>query len=168
MFDLLRRRRSIRSYKNRPIEPEKIALLKEAELRAPSSRSIMPWRFIFVTDKEVLYRLSIAKEDGSQFLKGASLGVVVCADETMSDVWIEDCSIAAIILQLAGLELGIGSCWVQIRNRKTRDGKPSESYVRGVLGIPDNMRILMILSMGYPDEDLPPVSIEDLDFWKAT
>jgi len=127
MLDILRKRRSIRRYRSKDIEPETIELLKEAALRAPSSRDIKPWRFVFVTDKALLEKLSRAKESGSSFLKGAALGVVVCADEDESDVWIEDCSIASIILQLAGISLGLGSCWIQIRNRMYSDNISSRS-----------------------------------------
>lgn len=114
MLDILRGRRSIRRYKDREIEAEKIEWLMEAALRSPSSRGINSWRFLFVTDKATLAELSKAKESGSSFLKRASMGVVVCAAQGESDVWVEDCSIAAIILQLAGCSLGLGSCWIQI------------------------------------------------------
>ncbi len=113
MIDILRKRRSIRTYKEREIDPDTINKLKEAALRSPSSRGINPWMFFFVTDRAKLARLSEAKEHGSGFLKGASLGVVVCADEKQSDVWIEDCAIASIILQLAGQELGLASRYVR-------------------------------------------------------
>ena len=75
MLDILRERRSIRRYKDREIETEKINLLKEAALRSPSSRGINPWRFIFVTDKTKLEELSRAKESGSSFLKGEDLDI---------------------------------------------------------------------------------------------
>jgi len=114
MLDSLRERHRIRKYKGRQIETEKIELLKEAALRSPSSRGINPWRFLFVTDKSKLEELSRAKESGSSFLKVASLCVVICAAKGESDVWGEDCSIASIILQLAGQSLGLGSCWIQI------------------------------------------------------
>jgi nitroreductase len=81
MLDILRKRRSIRKYVNKEIDPETIELLKEAALRAPTSRDIKPWGFVFVTDKTLLEKLSEAKKSGSGFLKGASLGVVVCRRE---------------------------------------------------------------------------------------
>ena len=109
MLDLLRKRRSVRKYRDEDIEAEVVELLKEAALRSPTSRNFRPWRFVFVTDRGKLAALSRAKESGSSFLAGARLGVVVCADEGESDVWIEDCSIASIILQLAGQSLGLGS-----------------------------------------------------------
>ncbi len=166
MLDTLRRRRSIRRYKDKEIEPEKIELLKEAVLRAPSSRGINPWQIVFVTDIVLLEKLSQVKEHGSSFLKGARLGVVICADESQSDVWIEDCSIASIILQLTALSLDLGSCWIQIRNRMHSDELSSEDYIKRTLNLPENTRVESIISMGYPDEEKMPVAKEKLDYNK--
>ena len=163
MLEILRDRRSIRRYKDRQIEEEKIEQLKEAALRAPSSRGINPWRFVFVTDKPMLEKLSSAKESGSSFLKGAALGVVVAAKQGESDVWVEDCSIASIILQLAGCSLDLGSCWIQIRNRRHSSSMSAEDYVKQTLGLPDEFLVECIISFGYPDEVKRPVAAADLE-----
>jgi nitroreductase len=117
MLEILRKRRSIRQFKKDRIAPAQVDALKEAVLRAPSSRAIKPWKFWFVQDADLIGKLARCKEHGSAFLKAAPLAVVVCGDETVSDVWIEDCSIAAIIVHLAAVGLGLGGCWIQIRNR---------------------------------------------------
>jgi nitroreductase len=169
MLDILRERRSIRKYKDREIETEKINLLKEAALRSPSSRGINSWRFLFVTDRSKLEELSRAKESGSSFLEGASLGVVVCAAQKESDVWVEDCSIASIasiILQLAGQSLGLGSCWIQIRKRMHSSNQTSEDYIKRVLSLPENLSVLSMIAFGYPDEDKRPVLKEQLEYEK--
>jgi len=162
MLDTLRKRRSVRKYKDEDIEPEVVELLKEAALRSPTSRNFRPWRFVFVEDRLKLEALSKAKPSGSSFLAGARLGVVVCADEDESDVWIEDCSIASIILQLAGQSLGLGSCWIQIRRRMHTDIETSEDYVKGILGLSEKMRVESIIAFGIPDEEKAPVPSEDL------
>jgi nitroreductase len=166
MLDILRKRRSIRRYKDREIEAVIIEQLKEAALRSPSSRGINPWRFLFITDKARLEALSRAKESGSGFLKGARLGVVVCANDDESDVWIEDCSIASIILQLIGQSLGLGSCWIQIRKRMHSDRQSAEDYVKEILHLPESMRVESMIAFGYPDENKPPVPKEELDYEK--
>lgn len=166
MLDILRARRSIRKYQARPIEEDRIDLLKEAALRAPSSRGVNPWRFSFVTDRSKLEELSQAKESGSGFLKGAALCVVVSAEEGHTDVWVEDCSIAAIILQLAGCSLGLGSCWIQIRNRKHDSGQSAEDFVKRTLSMPENYRVECMIAFGYPDEDKQPHSGEQLEYEK--
>ena len=108
VMSLIRKRRSIRRFLQKPVEVAKIDVLLEAALRAPSSRGINPWEFIVVTDQDLLERLSEAKHHGSNFLKDAPLGIVVCADPAKSDVWIEDNSIAAIYIQLAAEFVGSG------------------------------------------------------------
>ncbi len=162
MLDILRKRRSVRKYKDENVDPETIDLLKEAALRSPTSRNFRPWGFIFIEDERVLESLSRAKPSGSSFLKGARLGVVVCADEDESDVWIEDCSIASIILQLAGQSLGFGSCWIQIRKRMHSDSQTSEDYVKATLGLPEKIRVESIIAFGHLDEEKSPIPAEEL------
>ena len=116
-LSLIEKRRSIRRYLPWPVEKEKIDVLIEAALRAPSSRGFNPWEFIFVTDRDLLKTLSTTKKHGSSFLRNATLGIVVCADEKKSDVWVEDASIASIFIHLAAESIGLGSCWIQIRKR---------------------------------------------------
>ena len=166
MIGILRERRSIRNYQDKDIEPEKIEKLKEAAVRSPSSRNFNPWRFVFVTDSGLIEKLAKAKEHGSDFLAGAPLGVVVCGEEEKSDVWIEDCSIASILLQLTAQSLDLGSCWIQIRNRDHSEEQSAEEYVRKQLEIPDKYRIESIISIGYPAERREGVPESELEFNK--
>ncbi len=166
MLSILQERRSIRKYKPDRIKEHLIETLKEAVLRSPSSRGINPWEFIFVDDSELLSKLSEAKPHGSSFLKHAALGVLVCGDETKSDVWVEDCSIASIILQLAAQSLGLGTCWIQIRNRKYNDSTTSEQYIQQVLNIPEHIKVESIISVGYPDEVKEPHPKSSLEYHK--
>jgi nitroreductase len=166
MIDLLRNRRSIRKYENKAIEERHQEILKEALLRCPSSRGFNPWTFIFVDDPELLRLLSGAKAHGSGSLAAASLGIVVCGDETKSDVWVEDCSIAAIVAHLTAHSLGLGSCWIQIRNRPHSDEKTAEQYVQDLLGIPAPLRVEAIVGVGYSAESPIPVGKERLEYAK--
>jgi nitroreductase len=166
MIDLLRTRRSIRQYEKKAIDKESLEIMKETLLRSPSSRGINPWTFIFVDDPEVLKELSKAKEHGSSFLKGAALGIVVCGDETQSDVWVEDCSIASIVAHLTAHSLGLGSCWIQIRNRPHSKGKTAEAYIQELLGIPKSLKVESIISIGFPAENKTPIPTEQLDYKK--
>lgn len=162
MLEAVRNRRSIRHYQDRPIQPADIELLQEAMVRAPSSRNQQPWRFVFVSDRGTLKALSRAKPSFGEFIGGAGLGVAVCADSSVSDCWIEDCSIAAATLQLAATSLGLGSCWIQIRARQNEDGRPAEEYVREVLDLPQELSVLCLISVGYPAEAKPPRPAESL------
>lgn len=162
MVELLRKRRSIRAFSAEKIVPETVGILIEAALRAPSSRGINPWEFILVDNPETLRALSTAKQHGSQFLKNAPLAVVVCADSSKSDVWIEDCSIAAIIIQLTAVSLRLGSCWAQIRDRRHDDDATAEAYIQQLLGLPAHIKVECIVGMGHPAEDKQPVPAEKL------
>ncbi|HEX9974977.1 MAG TPA: nitroreductase family protein, partial [bacterium] len=138
--------------------------LIEALLRSPSSRSLNPWEFIFVTDQKLLTLLSEAKPHGSSFLKDAPLGIVVCADPQKSDVWIEDSAISAIIGQLTAESLELGSCWIQIRERLYSKEKTAEDYIKACLDIPAHMKIESVIAVGYPNENKSPHPKGTLDF----
>lgn len=162
LMELLRRRRSVRRFLPEPIAPEKIAILKEAVLRSPSSRNFDPWEFIFVTDPVLLDKLSRLKPHGAEFLRDAALGIVICGDESVSDVWVEDCAIASILAILAAQSVGLGGCWIQVRKRFYDPAVPSEEYVREVLGLPDRMRVLSIVGVGHPAERPEPLLEQNL------
>jgi len=165
-LSLIQNRRSIRRYLPNPIEAEKIDILIEAALRAPSSRGFNPWEFIFVTEMNVLEKLSKVKQHGSSFLRYAPLGIVVCAETAKSDVWIEDASIASIFIQLAVESVGLGSCWIQIRERMHDKEKTAQAYVADLLNIPPNLRVESIVAVGYPEERKAPHSKENLQYDK--
>jgi nitroreductase len=164
MIDILRTRRSIRKYEKKPVDERSVDVMKEALLRCPSSRGINPWTFVFVDDGDLIDKLSRSKEHGSAFLKGAPLAIVVCGDETKSDVWVEDCSIASIVAHLTAHSLGLGSCWIQIRNRNHSGQRPAEDFIQELLGLPKSMRVEAIVAVGFPGESKSPVPAEQLDY----
>lgn len=168
MIDLLRERRSIRKYTEKSIEADKIELLKEAALRSPTSKNNKPCEFIFVTDKNLIHSLSESKPHGAAFLKNAPLAVVVCADETKSDVWVEDCSIASVLLQLTAQSLDLGSCWVQIRRRPHTDVQSAEEYIQDLLNLPAHIKVASIIAIGYPEQKRTPISFDELEFGKIS
>ena len=155
-MSLIRERRSIRRYLEKDLEDEKISMLIEAALMAPSSRNLQPWEFIVVTDRDSLGKLSRAKPHGALFLRRAPLGIVVCADPERAETWIEDSSIASIFIQLAAQSLGLGNCWIQIRDRMHDDMKSAERYISELLGIPEKMRVEAIIAIGYPGKKKQP------------
>lgn len=164
MLDILYKRRSIRKYKQKFVEEEKIEQLIRAALLAPSARAIYPQRFIVINDKDLLAKLSRSREHGSSFLKDAPLAVVVLGDSSLTDVWIEDTTISAIILQLEAKSLDLESCWIQIRNRNHSSNKTSEEYIQELLNIPPDIKVQCIISIGYPDEEKSQRTEQDLDF----
>ncbi|MBU2514319.1 nitroreductase family protein [bacterium] len=165
-IELLRNRRSVRKYQDKPVEKEKLDLIVEAMLRAPSSRGFNPWEFIIVDDPVMLEKLSRSKSHGSSFLKDAPLGIVVCADNTV-DTWVEDCSIAATFIKLTAESLGLKSCWIQIRDRDHSDYKSARDYIAELLGVPSNLNIEVIISIGYANEEKAGHPKEKLQYEKV-
>ena len=84
-----------------------------------------------------------------------------------SYVWVEDCSIASILVQIVALSLGIGSCWIQIRNRMHNKETTSEKYVQRLLGIPEYVKVESIISIGYPAEEKAGIPKEKLQYNKV-
>jgi nitroreductase len=166
LLRLLEKRRSIRKFHSKPLKGDEVDALTEALLRSPSSRGRNPWEFLVVTDRELLGKLALAKEHGSAFLAGAPLAVVVCADPQRSDVWVEDCAIASILVQLTAESMGLGSCWAQIRLRPHGDGRSAEDYLRELLGLPDRFVVASIIGIGHPAEARAPHSKESLEYEK--
>lgn len=153
VLNLLRKRRSIRKFTDQPVESDVIDALIEAAVRTPTSRGRNPWDFIVVTDQDMLGNLGRAKEHGSSFLAGAALAIVVSADATKSDTWTEDCSIAAMVIQLTAEELGLGSCWAQIRLRPHDAECSAEEYLKDLLGLPSTHTVECIIGIGHPAEE---------------
>ncbi len=162
MLDLLRERRSIRKFLGKKIPQPIIENLKEAALRSPTSRNRKAWKFWFVQDKNLLHQLSAAKAAGSTLIANAPLAIVVGAERGETDVWVEDCSIASIVLQMVAQEEGLGSCWVQIRKRFDAQETSSEHIVQSLLNLPETTAIESIIAIGYPDEEKASILKEDL------
>ena len=97
MLDLLMNRRSIRKYKDKAIEKDKIQKLLKGVLTSPSGRNIRPWELIIVDDKDKLALLGASRGGASRALTNAPLAMVILADPNATDVWIEDASIVSII-----------------------------------------------------------------------
>lgn len=154
---LLFNRHSIRKYKNETLDPESVKQIIEAGLLAPSSKSSRPWQFVIVEDKQTLQCLSKCKAAGALPISGASMAIVICADPEKSDVYIEDCSVAATFMQLQATALGIGSCWIQIRDRYDSSGEPAQNLIKGILNIPDFLQIVQVITLGISNESRRPV-----------
>ncbi|MDO9508881.1 MAG: nitroreductase family protein [Thermovirgaceae bacterium] len=166
MLEILRKRRSIRKFQDRPLTREQKGALEEAILRAPSAKNLKSWEFIMVDDKEILQKLSEVRGGSSSFLAGSSVAIVVLGNEEVADTWVEDASLAAIIAQLTATSLGLGSCWAHIRNRDHSPQKTAEDHVRELLDISRPFRVVCVIGIGHPAEEKLPVPKEELPFEK--
>lgn len=152
MLDLLKRRRTVRKFKEEKIPRDTIEKIIKAGLLAPSSKDKRPVDFVVVEDRDTMMRLRKCKAKGANGLDTAVCAIAVIADSDLSDVWVEDASIASILIQLEAEAQGLGSVWIQMRKRQSDFGE-SEAEVRNVLNIPENYGVLSIVALGYKDEE---------------
>lgn len=160
--ELLKQRRSYRRFSDEEISGDDVQLLLRAALMSPSSMNRQSWHFVVVDDKMALEKLSDAKDHGATFLRDAPMAIVILGEPLENDCWVEDGSIAATSMLFQAEELGLGACWIQIRNRGLSDGTMAEDVVRGILDIPEEMRVLSIIAFGHPLERLPEHDEEQL------
>ena len=153
IFQVIRNRRSIRKYKDTPVEWEKIKQLLDAARLAPSWKNMQCWRFLVLTGMEKREALLAAFPDdnpGKKAIASAPVVIVVCADPAESgvengiDYFVADTAIAFEHLCLAAHALGLGSCWM---------GLFDEAVVSRALGIPAGVRVVGITPLGYPDQE---------------
>lgn len=164
---LLLQRRSIRKFREEPLTSDETRLILEAALLSPTSKNRHSWEFIAVEDKEMIARLSQCKPHSATFIADASLAVVVVGNPLESDAWIEDASIAAINMQLQAEELGIGSCWVQVRNRSYVDTVSSGEYINDLLDIPMPLEVLCVIAFGRKEKERLPADLDNLHWEKV-
>ena len=160
--DLVQLRRSHRKFTDSELDGDDVKMIVRAGLMAPTSKGQRNWHFIIVDEKDTIEKLADAKDMGSQFMKGAPLTIVVIGDPQQNDCWVEDGSIAAISMQLQAEELGLGTCWVQMRGRGLSDGTSAGNIIRGILGMPDNYDVLCVLAVGHKADERKPQNEERL------
>ncbi len=163
---LIMNRRSTRKFSGKPLEAVEVEKIMKAGLLAPSSKRKNPWQFVVVEDKEMLKNLSMCKPQGAAFLEGCSMAVAVLGNVMESDAWVEDASIAAIFMQLQAEDLGLGSCWCQIRGREHDEDTGAADYVRSLLGIPYQLEVLCILGFGNKERTSKPRDESSLQWEK--
>ena len=160
--DLVQQRRSHRKFTGEEVSAEDVKLILRAGLMAPTSKGQRAWQFVVVDDKTDLEKLSDAKDLGGQLIKDAALAIVVLGDPMQNDCWVEDGSIAAISMQYQVEELGLGSCWVQMRGRGLSDGTSADTVIRGVLDIPENLSCLCVIAVGHKADERKPQNEDKL------
>lgn len=151
VLDAIRGRRSVRSYQQVEIEPAKLESVLEAGRLAPSANNIQEWKFIVVTRPDVKRQLVNAAV-GQRFVAEAPAVIVACATESEKVMtcgqyaYTVDLSIAVAYMTLEAYELGLGTCWL---------GAFKENEVKKLLEIPDDVRVVALLTLGYPKENPP-------------
>jgi nitroreductase len=140
-------RRSIRKYTDEPVGEEDVKTLLEAAMAAPSASNRKPWQFVVVTERQTLGALAEAHPHGKMLFE-APLCISVCGDLTeMERYWVQDCSAATENLLLAVTALGLGAVWLGIYPKEDR-----VAAVREILGLPETITPLNLVSIGHPAE----------------
>ena len=154
VFEAVKTRRSIRRYKARPVEKEKLTKILEAARLSPSASNNQPWHFVAIADKETRERLFPAYN--RDWFVTAPVIIVACATPSEAwsrqdgeEYWKVDVAIAMQSMVLVAHELGLGTCWIAAFK---------EEKVKEVLGIPDETRLIAMTPLGYPIEEKQPVS----------
>lgn len=163
MLTTILHRRSVRQYTDEQIPEEKLNAILYAGLAAASSKNRRPWEFIVIRDKDMLNKLSDCRSGAGNLLGKCDTAIVVAADSELVDVWVEDCASAITQMHLTADALGVGSCWLQVRLRKTSDGtRDTQDIVKELLGIPDKYSVMAILTLGMPASHPGARSVNDL------
>lgn len=148
VMEALRKRRSVREYDGTAIQKDILDLVLEAGLTAPSGRNLKPVEFLVVEDEDTLRYLSQCRKAGSQLIENAGAAILVAGDENTSDTWVEDAAIAMAYMHLAADSLGLGSCWVQIRDRENAEGEDAGKILQEHFDIPAHVHPVAILALG--------------------
>ncbi len=143
-------RRSVRSYTDQDVEPEKIEAILEAGMAAPSGKNGQPWDFIVLTRREILDEMA-ERLPYAKMLREARVAIAVCADRTKSPYWYVDCSAAAENILLAAHALGLGAVWTATYPYRDR-----MDVVKELCGLPGSYDSLCVIPVGYPAREARP------------
>ena len=157
-IDIIKRRRSVRSFNDKNISEDDITTILQSAMSAPTARNQQGWRFIVVDDKGILQNISNNIEHG-KMCKDANTAIVVCydvSDEMGELYWIQDASAATQNILLSASALGIGSVWVAVHPREAKI-----DYVKKQFKLPKNIEPLCIVALGYKDDFLKEIDRYD-------
>ena len=142
----IKTRRSIRKYKDVPVPEDKLAMVLEAGRLSPSAGNRQPRKFVVVTDLEIRHKL-VPLARNQEFIGQAGAVIVACAPDPSLKWHMVDIAIALDHMSLAAHELGLGTCWV---------GAFDPAQVAELLGIPDEVKVVLLMPVGVPDMEGTP------------
>ncbi|MCX7653946.1 MAG: nitroreductase family protein [Fervidobacterium sp.] len=161
ILEVVQKRRSIRLFSEKDIPDEILYNIVKYSLLAPSGRNLKPVELVVIKNKDTIKKIMKTREGAFSFLKTAPVCIVVTANQE-SGTWISDSSIVASYIQLLAVNFGLGSCWGHAHERY-HDGKAVEEEIKTILGIPSNFGVLCVIGMGYPSEEKPFHTLEEVD-----
>jgi nitroreductase len=152
-------RRSIRHYTSQPVSDQQVETILRAGMAAPSAGNEQPWHFLVIRDRKTLTALSESHPYGAM-IQEAPVAIMVCGDMTRvkhKDYWPQDLAAATQNMLLTAHDLGLGSVWVGVYPRESR-----QADVKRVVTVPENIVPFSILPIGYPAEEKPAEERFDL------
>jgi nitroreductase len=158
VLEAIQKRRSIRKYSERPIEEDKLLRVLEAARLSPSASNQQNWKFVVVRDPDKRAMLMDAALQ-QLFVGQAPVIIAACSTKPQGMMtcgqprYTVDLSIATAYMILEAAEMGLGTCWL---------GRFDENKVKSILGIPEEIRVVTMFPLGYPDESPPPRSRKKL------
>jgi len=141
LLEVIFKRRSIRRYKRQPIPDDVLKNILEAGRLAPSANNLQPWHFIVVTDQKL--KEGLISGIWNRFIKDAPVVIVGCGDKRSKWSTV-DVAIALENMVIAAAAQGVGSCWI---------GDFDEGKVKRLLNIPNHLKVVAMITLGYPDEE---------------
>lgn len=154
IIDAIYARRSIRQFQEKPVEKEKLTILLQAAMAAPSAMNFRPWEFVVVTKADTMKKIRSTLMFGRH---NAPTAIVVCGNLSIfkkplaSRFWVQDCSAATENILLAAVGLELGTVWLGVH--------PIHNYeklISNILNLPDHVIPLNVIYVGYPAEEKPP------------
>lgn len=156
-LEVVEKRHSVRKFADKPVEKELIDTIIRIAETAPSSKNTRSSAFMIIEDRDTIAAISEMRDSGSSFVKDAPAVIVVMGDESKTDLWVDNCAISTTFIQLAATAMELGSCWVHVngrpRSRTDMSAGNAEDYLRELLGVKDDIRILCVVALGYPAEN---------------
>lgn len=159
-FDSIKKRASVREYQDRPIDKAYLEKLVDAGRRAPTARAVEPWEFVVIQNKATLNKLGEIAVNGN-FLKNAAACIAIFCQDTK--YYLEDGCAATENVLLAVADLGLGACWV------AGDKKPYTAEVARLLGVPQDLKLVSLISLGWPKREPRQAknrTLKDLMHWE--
>ena len=164
ILTLLKSRRSIRIYQDKPIPQDLLLQILEAGRWAPSGANLQPWHFIVVTDPETRKRIGEVARFffiKSSHVEKAPVVLVLAFDTLKGKYGRYDVTLAGGNMMTMATSLSLGTCWI---------GAFDEPKVKEILEIPEKIEVIGLITMGYPDEkaEAPPrVELEKIVHWES-
>lgn len=162
-LEAIETRRSVRKYLDRPVEFEKLTTILDAARKAPSAGNLQTWRFVMVTEKNLIKQVATYSVE-QYWIATAPVLILVCTVPEKHELYyglrgkrlyaVQDCAAAIQNLMLAATDLGLGTCWV---------GAFEEDKIKSLFEIPPDIRPQAIITLGYPDEVLEPRVLDPIE-----